>query len=380
MPSLFFFDPSIQSYAGHALGYAKSIAEASKQVFSTIRIKGNKSLQRVPSIYSKALPFFDLWIDERIDQDFKRNLNFHRKKIQENLETLEGFSNKDYFVFNSLKHWSYQGVLDFLETLSPHKMPTAVFILHFDPNESIEIQEEYRFFFKRVNNSKIKNRLRFFADSEKLCEAFSLLSNNKIILIPIPHVPTFWAKKNSAQLRFGYLGEARRDKGFHLLPEVIKRLNQNFDNLDFSIMSTNPPPDLISAIDSLWSQRVRIIDYPLNEPQYYELLQNLDFIMLPYTSKLYKTQTSGILAESIAARLIPIVSSGTWLAEQCSKYKTGVICLPNDSRSFYSACEYGILKYNVLRKKAGNAQSAFLEFHSSENWIRTIVREDFSCH
>ncbi|WP_376967229.1 hypothetical protein ABNQ39_35575 (plasmid) [Azospirillum sp. A26] len=123
----------------------------------------------------------------------------------------------------------------------------------------------------------------------------------------------------------GYLGDARLEKGFHLIPAAIDRLDRDHvapGLLRFQLQSyvpqARPELKILQALEHLRSMSrsaVRTLPRPLSVPEYNQLLDRSDFVLIPYTRLNYTARSSGIFTEALAAGKPVIVPAGTWMSE-----------------------------------------------------------------
>jgi hypothetical protein len=123
-----------------------------------------------------------------------------------------------------------------------------------------------------------------------------------------------------------YLGDSRTEKGFELLPDVIRDLWPDLlatGRLRFVIQS---------LINRRWKQRslvrtqqalrrfpppaVQLIERPLGGDEYRDIVRSGQIMLLPYARASYAARSSGILAEALAAGLPAIVPAQSWLSGQ----------------------------------------------------------------
>ncbi len=64
----------------------------------------------------------------------------------------------------------------------------------------------------------------FWTDSEELAMQYQHATGRHFGVLPIPHADTTAAAPAAERLRILYLGDARREKGFHHLPRVVETL------------------------------------------------------------------------------------------------------------------------------------------------------------
>jgi glycosyltransferase involved in cell wall biosynthesis len=191
-----------------------------------------------------------------------------------------------------------------------------------------------RFFFDlcRQMPKSPGDRLSLWTDTEELAEDYLHLSGYPFGVLPIPFNHSLI--KNRQQpgrppLTCLYLGDVREEKGFHLLPVLIRSL-QNDDSVRFVIQATKPHPaattptllaamSALSALESFDPNLVglagRDLDF-LPREQYFRMLAESDIVLCLYDAKIYRARSSGIMTEALAAGKPVIVPAETWMAHQ----------------------------------------------------------------
>jgi glycosyltransferase involved in cell wall biosynthesis len=134
--------------------------------------------------------------------------------------------------------------------------------------------------------------------------------------VPVPSRP----------LHVLYLGDARREKGYHHLPRIVADLWDDClaaGRITMTIQSnpalTDDEPAIAAArerLRSYASSAITLVDEPLSSAAYRRLLHSGDLILLPYDPQAYRWRSSGILVEALAAGIPAIVPAETWLARQ----------------------------------------------------------------
>jgi len=123
-----------------------------------------------------------------------------------------------------------------------------------------------------------------------------------------------------------YLGDAREEKGFHYLPDLIDATNVDHTSpaliLKSQVYYTSdyPEPACLAAAARLRStsrDRVTLIDGPLNSRDYARELLKSDAIIIPYRRADYVARSSGIFSEALAGGIPVIVPTGTWMSAEC---------------------------------------------------------------
>ena len=186
--------------------------------------------------------------------------------------------------------------------------------------ETAEISNAFQTFQKEIGAHKVF----FYTDSAELTRQYEGLGTFRFHTLSIPH--TYSARDPSdheGPLRVTYLGDARREKGYHLLPRIVADLRPEAlaGKLRFVFQSNyNVPggePEAVVArgqLESFPESMVSLYKQALPTADYKALLLSSDITILPYDRSSYGARSSGVLVESLAAGIPVIVPAGTWLS------------------------------------------------------------------
>lgn len=169
-------------------------------------------------------------------------------------------------------------------------------------------------------------RARFWTDSEQLTHEYRMVSPG-FGTLPIPHTYPRPERPPAGPFTVSYLGDARPEKGYHLLPRVVGDLWESHvrpGRARFVIQSNfNVPggePEAAVARAQL-EQRASpgmldLLTEPLDPDGYRRALESSSALLLPYDAQKYYARSSGICAEALAQGIPVIAPSGSWLARQ----------------------------------------------------------------
>ncbi len=187
--------------------------------------------------------------------------------------------------------------------------------------------EDMRVAFRRVQRSVVAMRSFFYTDTEELTEQYERLGVFRFHTLPVPHTCQASDRiRNDGPLRLTYLGDARIEKGFHLIPELAERLERDYLatgrvrlalQCNYNIPGGEPRAAI--ARDQLETMRRGYIEFhkePLTSEEYRKLLLSADINFLCYDAANYYARSSGILVESLAVGIPVIVPAGCWLSRQ----------------------------------------------------------------
>jgi glycosyltransferase involved in cell wall biosynthesis len=187
------------------------------------------------------------------------------------------------------------------------------------------------------------NKIRFYTDTEDLVKKYNALSSVKLSQVPIPFRQEKLVNQSSQDakdfIHIVYLGDARSEKGYQHLPNLIDALWPTYLQLDkvkFTIQSNynieGGEVEILAAklaLSQYPESKIKLIDHPMSPDDYYQLLASADIVILPYNPQNYQ-RTSGVLTEALAAGKPVVVPKGSWLAQQVDETRASIYRDPQD--------------------------------------------------
>ena len=235
----------------------------------------------------------------------------------------------DHVLAHTLGFAELIALLDYLTSLAGRaQLPTIHILMRYDPSYMLDDIDTFEPLFERVAASPALQRvLRFHADTDALSNEFARLSKLPVSTLPIPFDQRYLQERPPIErdtdlVTVTYLGDARLEKGYGLLPEAIAALRGKIDRrVRFVLQSNfNTPggePGMREARDRLAGYpEVEIVQEPQGAVEYYRRLAEADAILLPYDPQRYAARSSGILIEAMAAGKPVLTSAGSWMATQ----------------------------------------------------------------
>lgn len=174
------------------------------------------------------------------------------------------------------------------------------------------------------------------ATTEELAAQHARLVGGPVGVLPYPiqagAVGVGKARQPARGLRVSCLGDARPEKGSQALPAIVAATLADPVLADVRfVVQSNPGFDVRSraaehravsrALATLARQAaaggpVDLLPGPLDGAAYARALADTDVMLLPYDQERYRVRCSGIVLESLASGVVPIVTGGGWMARQ----------------------------------------------------------------
>ncbi|HQU47217.1 MAG TPA: hypothetical protein PK867_30720, partial [Pirellulales bacterium] len=231
--------------------------------------------------------------------------------------------------------------------------------------------------------------INFYTDTEELSRDFNLLGKTRFGVLPIPFrseliQPT--SRGADEPLRLVFLGEARDEKGFAWLPNLIDDLRADYVDsrkvrflIQANLGAPQYNPRSSAALERLKEFPTEVVellglDAPLTPTDYYRLVSQSNIVLLPYDRDRYRAASSGTLADAIAGGRPVIVPSQSWMANQLPR---GAGETFDDYASFVSAVRKVIDGYAAYSRRAETCRIAWLSEHTPDALVKAVAGSSY---
>lgn len=184
--------------------------------------------------------------------------------------------------------------------------------------------------------------LALLTDSALLAEEYRAIAPHEMQVVPnlydhLLESAADTAREPTELPTVTYLGSARSNKGFALLPDLVKHISKTLgpDQIQFVFQCTVSGTDVLEAacveplleLKALRKQysNLRLVENHPNSADYQRLLMLSDAVLVLYTGSEYRTQTSGILTEALHYGKHCVVPDNTWMSSQVRETGIGIV-------------------------------------------------------
>lgn len=212
-------------------------------------------------------------------------------------------------------------------------LPPLAILLRYDPAElDLNMLAVFRDRLKRIAAARLlSDKLFLYSDTDRLTEALSKLFDFPVVTLPIPFnqqvlfdaLAASPAKGRSGPLTVTYVGDARDEKGYPLLPAAVAALWRDYvlpGRVRFVLQSNFNMPGgerlagpARAELERYSAPQVTLIRDPLETRAYYDLIAAADILVIPYDPTRYELRSSGILVEALTAGKVLVTSKGSWM-------------------------------------------------------------------
>ena len=249
-------DHTLKDYQGHSFEYCKSVREIATAKGWKVTTLGTSQISAQIQKELNATAFFKhdffhhypinplvFLFPSRIANALQSRWNYrqHSNSLFTDLcKILPECNNSEpvLILFPTFSFNDIVGITRFAEKLAPSSNTQIAMVQHFTSKPNLDKghfpHRLYNHSLNYLSQSPAKNRINLFADSQDLADEYKFYIDKPFKVLPIPHTqypseqPSI--KTPSKKLVIGYMGDARTNKGFHLIPEAINHVTNVLGN------------------------------------------------------------------------------------------------------------------------------------------------------
>lgn len=162
-------------------------------------------------------------------------------------------------------------------------------------------------------------QLYIYTESRRHASSLAQLLGRTVSSFPFPaYVEPSPRISTISDYRVCFVGGGRRDKGYDLIPDIIRSFEDKASPkpLTFTVQAPRPEDRLDHAqAELVRMDNVEVLRNQLDEPEYQECLNNCSIMVFPYNHDVYRSRGSGIVNEAVARGIPVICTADTSLVE-----------------------------------------------------------------
>ncbi|HWP02721.1 MAG TPA: glycosyltransferase [Gemmatimonadaceae bacterium] len=242
--------------------------------------------------------------------------------------------------------------------------------------------------FRMIENAVPGVRVRICTDSERLAFDYAQFTRLAIDVVPIPHtrhsgkIEGRRRRESRGVLRLVSLGNARDEKGFVEILQAVRILSEwgRLDGFKFVLQANSADLQMQMAIqeseDLVKSGSVEFIFETLSPEAYHKLLCEADGVLLPYWRSIYRSRTSGVFVEALAAGKPVIATEDTWMSDQLKHFGGGLLCRDRDPKHLAERILDLESNYESYAERAVASRETWCERHNPEALMDSLLRQE----
>ena len=351
MKSVFVIDPGMMEAGGHHAALLETLIHSKsddtlvsvlthKQLDNDLENKAKKSGIQVHRIFSTN--FY---------QHYEDSLNLHLGGMQHYIRLLaweytcalklaaEFDSENEVVCFYPCLNWEHASAISLALTMNSdqHKFTHKVCCM-FKP---LEIDQQSKFLYKYAFGQLAKHsKVKLFASDWETRGYYYQLGVtiegiHPCYLLPWQQLDVIQTKTNSVPHLLLYMGDAKENKGFLLLPSLVKLLLANYNVLltvQYTLAWDCPKlADAITQLDELATEykQLQLVTQFWSMTEVVRCMNETDLILCTYDTQVYQNKSSGLAWLASYFNVPVILRSECWLRREFERL--GLPCLINSS-------------------------------------------------
>ena len=176
-------------------------------------------------------------------------------------------------------------------------------------------------------------------------------------------------------LAFGCLGVPRQEKGIVLIIQAITEHLKKFPEDRFVLHTPNAESVIQQELDGL-PPEVECVDTLLFEKDYFDFMNRLDVVLVPYHPKVYNLRTSHIFMEALGMGKAVVTTAGSWMDEQYKGFgvRCGAIMPTFDVEGLLTAMEEIHTHRDTIAEGSMSLAPKIRAEHCQETWFSYIMQ------
>lgn len=389
----FVVDPQLRDLVGHYFTYDYSLMAPAKDCGFEFVVFGHKNIDAtIRSVMPVRRTFSrDIWdglprirLVPRVGRELETmcaNLLFYvelRRALRPGKLSPESVVFCHMITPRQLLAWSW-----WVRRLSPRAAPRVALLFRYSA-DWFRGSRATTAAFRGLEVAAETKTVRLCTDSERLAADYTRLTRLPVEVVPIPHTEVeaggaSGARRRHGALRLVSLGNARDEKGFLEILGVIRLMRESheLEGFKFILQANRASADIRSAIAETGGGKngqVAFIYETLTPEEYYGLLLDGDVVLLPYWRSIYRSRTSGVFVEAVAAGKPVIVTEDTWMSDQLRRYGAGLCCRDRDPVSLREKIHELSSSYDQHLERAIASRKAWREKHNPHALISALTQ------
>jgi len=264
-------------------------------------------------------------------RSLSRDFDVFNRLIERDLATRvsERPGSDDLILIPTVRDIHLTGMLRWYETL-PQPRPRVCMRLLFEPEFRVQPEEES--LAVELHRRQLRQwaalpgqRVVLAAERESLASFYSDLSGLPVHPLPMPiryPGPVDGSAGADGEARhIVFVGEARREKGFALLPQACRRVLDIAPRTRFTLQTSclfDIGEEQVRDLQSL-GPAIRLVRRAMSVEEYDELMLAADLVLVPYDPATYRFRTSQIFLEALGLGKPVVTTQGTWMHEHLAR-------------------------------------------------------------
>tara|TARA_B100000035_G_C20951870_1_gene532329 strand:+ start:203 stop:1066 length:864 start_codon:yes stop_codon:yes gene_type:complete len=218
------------------------------------------------------------------------------------------FNENDNIFFQSCRRKDV-ALVYFLSTIEQNNLPKIHLRIFLPPNKRFK---DFYFYLKKLKKKLNSKIFLYTEDGFKKDLISKEIGSPKLVNTTTPIFNFYKRDFTPKKHIIGFIGEARANKGFNLIPKLIQSLNQNKNNFEFLIQFSGTDNNTKKASEILFDlsknqKNIKIVNKYCDYQEYRNILKDITIMPFMYDVEHMNNTNSGIIYSCISNEIIPII-------------------------------------------------------------------------
>jgi glycosyltransferase involved in cell wall biosynthesis len=384
MKRLVILDPGLITVLSHNYSEANALVREARDLRLAATVfchrEAHVAVRQIP-----ATPFFrqhsyGYTADARPAADFM-SIDFCNRSTLKDLEALPvTLTCDDFVLFPTVTCNIVLAICQWLGNFEPARAPRFGLCLMFAPDanaagrSSAVALDTYRRAFAQVP-AGLAGRLVHTCEIDAISRMYEPIVGVRPVTLAIPT----WAAMPDEPamtdgMRISFLGGARAEKGFQLLPEVIAAVRERHARARFTVQAVGHEADLVRSVTgrlAVHRDVVTLIHSPLSDGAFRAAMRRSSLLLLPYDSDRYGRRGASLFTEAKLMGIPMVLPDGTAIGKDGRRKGIATTFEAFTARSVADATMRAIDRISELSRRA--RQVALSERAGASGYLRALL-------
>ncbi len=331
MKRVFILDPSLQGESSHhfyaARAYREELGRLGRGWSIVCHQTAGPAIQALP-----AQPYFHVdgyfSAAERASHVEFGTASLCNSMLFEQLLKLKqlAFHPGDFVFFPAVTSNQVLAVCQWIASFDPERAPGFGLCLMFQPDWHVsgDVSEVGPVFFRQAFGfvpEALRHRVVYTCETQGLAREYESLVGAAPLVMPMPTLQHLARPRDPERCgtTLSFMGYAKAEKGFHLLPEVARRVRARRPDARFVVQLLGHDTDLLDEVREGLAEHgdaVELIEGPIAPDAMVEVMGRTRLMLMPYESATYRTRGSAIFTECKLLGVPMLLPAGTAIGDE----------------------------------------------------------------
>jgi len=372
---------------GHHFWEASAIADelSRRGVVARIFCHKGRAVPHIPA--AQVLPAFPLSLYNYVSQDpvwgYRENFVVHNRSFHRALAGITGANfSSSLVLMPNMTEWQLLGAIRWLAGFASHERPKTLMLLEpaYGWSNKVLILNTYQKIWAHCP-AAIKRDIFLGVRTPILAEQFAPIFGFAPTVLPhafaLPESenldPPGALNVNSEPMVVSFVAGARRERGAHLLPDIVEKCSSMGVRFVIQVRVGGDPGFDGTKLAELGERpNVQLYQGAMPAKDYYKLIAS-SVVLMAYDADRYQNRATGVYLEAKCLGAPMIVSPRNWLADEVKSFGNGIVCKERSADAIADAIMNAKGQIDDLRARAATVAFDFRSQHGVAHFVDSTL-------